>query len=145
MPLIGRVFNIGALNEQAMKKAQGNLNTYMNAHGAGLRALSDAARAISGRKGATLAGHRFSYVESLRPVHDPARGVFVGRLFEATFIGSLAAESTFGVSVDIDENEQVTPHYSGAARPPDPDKRLTIEDQFVRWLQDMRLHFPDPT
>ena len=48
--------------------------------------LFEAAKGIERRHGATLGGHRFRFLgPDARPKHDTAVGLFVARVFEASF------------------------------------------------------------
>jgi hypothetical protein len=104
-----------------------------------LGSLFEAATEIERRKGATLGGHPFCFIgPDPKPKHDPALGVFVARVFEASFEGC-PGHNTFGLLLEIDHYQQVTACYLGAASLVDT---RDIVGQFVAWIDEFWLCFP---
>jgi hypothetical protein len=141
--LLDRIAGVAGQSDRAQEAAQHAFDGFINMHRNLIEALDVAAREIKDQKGETLAGHKFSYTgRDQSPTYDPASGLFVARIFEAQFDGSLKPNSTFDLGVSIDSNQQVTLRCLGGANPLKLDSHQTHVDQFVNWLRDMRFHYP---
>jgi hypothetical protein len=139
--LLDRVAGVAGQSDRAQQEAQHAFDGHINRNRNLIASLVGAAKEIQDQKGETLAGHPFRYDGPDRsPTHDPNGDLFVARVFEASFLGATAANSTFSLGVYIDKHQQVTLSYSGAATPLTHGE--THEDQFVTWLRDMRMHYP---
>jgi hypothetical protein len=134
-----RIDAVARRSNEARQQAEHTFARAMEVRRSLLGGLFDAAREIERRQGATLAGHPFCFIgPDVQPKHDPALGVFVARVFEASFEGC-PGNSIFGLSLEIDHYQQVTSCYFGAAALEDT---RDIVGVFVAWLEEMWLCFP---
>ena len=137
-----RIDAVARRSREAQLQAEFTFARAMEARRSTLAGLFDAAREIQRKNGVTLGGHPFCFLgPDDRPTHQPALGVFVARVFEASFEGC-PGNSTFGLSLEIDHYQQVTSCYLGAAALEDT---RNIVGLFVAWLDEMWLCYPPET
>jgi hypothetical protein len=134
-----RIDAVARRSNEARQRAEFTFARAMEARRAVLVPLFEAAKDIQRKHGATLEGHPFCFIgPDAAPKHDAAIGVFVARVFEASFDGC-PGNSTFGLNLEIDHYQQVTSCYLGAAALEDT---RDIIRAFVAWLEEMWLCFP---
>jgi hypothetical protein len=134
-----RIDAVAKRSNEAQLQAEHTFAKAMEARRSVLQSLFDVGKEIERRNGATLGGHPFCFIgPDTKPKHDPALGVFVARVFEASFEGC-PGHSTFGLDLEIDHYQQVTACYIGAASLVDT---RDIVGQFVAWLDEFWLCFP---
>jgi hypothetical protein len=134
-----RIDAVARRSNEARQQAEHTFTRALEARRSVLGGLFDAAKEIERKGGATLEGHPFCFLEpDAKPKHDAATGVFVARVFEASFEGC-PGNSIFGLSLEIDHYQQVTSCYLGAAALVDT---RDIIGAFVAWLDEMWLCYP---
>lgn len=137
-----RIDAVAKRSNEAQLQAEHTFARAVEARRPVLGGLFDAAREIARRNGATLGGHPFCFAgPDAKPKHDATLGVFVARVFEASFEGC-PGHSIFGLTLEIDHYQQVTSCYYGAAALEDTRDIVSV---FVAWLDGMWLCYPPET